>query len=147
MARPVKWRKIACKPKIHYYVPSAQEKEGVEETILLLEELEAIRLKDYEGLEQAQCAKEMEVSRPTFQRILSSAREKLADSILHGKSIHIEGGTYTTKICHMTCKGCLREWKESYERMKDGTQNVRHCPSCGSKAFQCDETCKNGCCK
>lgn len=80
MARPTKWRKIENIPTITYFIPSDKDVAEVPENILKLEELEAIRLKDLEGLEQGECAEKMEVSRPTFQRILLSAREKIADS-------------------------------------------------------------------
>ena len=76
MARPVKWRRIEHIPSIPYFIPSASDEDGVPANTLKLEELEAVRLKDLEGLEQSECAEKMGVSRPTFQRILLSAREK-----------------------------------------------------------------------
>ena len=73
MARPVKWRKIENMPKVLKFSPS-DTNQSTGENSLKLEELEAIRLKDLIGLEQEDCAKQMEVSRPTFQRILLSAQ-------------------------------------------------------------------------
>ena len=64
MARPTKWRKIENIPVIPYFVPSESDVAELAENILKLEELEAIRLKDLEGLEQGECAERMEVSRP-----------------------------------------------------------------------------------
>jgi predicted DNA-binding protein (UPF0251 family) len=58
-----------------------------------------------EGLEQGECAERMEVSRPTFQRILLSAREKVADSLINGKWIRIEGGNFTVYMSNQ-CKDC-----------------------------------------
>lgn len=78
MVRPTKWRKIENIPGISYFIPTEKTSGELPENILKLEELEAIRLKDLEGLEQEECAEKMEVSRPTFQRILLSAREKVA---------------------------------------------------------------------
>lgn len=144
MARPTKWRKIECTPAIPYYIPSKENSKEVETQILLLEELEAIRLKDYEGLEQAECAERMEVSRPTFQRILLLAREKIADALLHGKAIHIDGGNYTMQICNICCSGCGSQWKESIENLKQETTHV--CPKCGSTHVSCMKSCKNGNC-
>jgi predicted DNA-binding protein (UPF0251 family)/predicted Fe-Mo cluster-binding NifX family protein len=66
----------------------------LEENQLLLEEIEAIRLRDIEHLEQEEGAKKMDISRPTFQRILAAARKKIADSIINGKALRIEGGNY-----------------------------------------------------
>ena len=64
------------------------------ESVLTVDEFEALRLKDLEGLEQETAAGRMAVSQPTFHRILSSARKKIADAIVNGKAIRIEGGTY-----------------------------------------------------
>lgn len=67
MARPIKWRRIESIPTVSYFTPSAEEVGAdVPKNTLLLEELEAIRLKDLEGLEQEECAKRMNISRPTF---------------------------------------------------------------------------------
>ena len=85
---------------------------------MTVEEVEAIRLKDLEDLEQGECAKHMNISRPTFHRILNTARQKLADALLNGKSIRIEGGNYTRNICLVKCNDCLREWQESYENFQ-----------------------------
>ena len=110
VARPTKWRKIENIPSISYFAPADGPTEGIEEIVLFLEELEAIRLKDVEGLEQAECAQRMEVSRPTFQRILLSAREKTADSLIHGKAIRIDGGNFcwnhcNGQYCNKRCRG------------------------------------------
>lgn len=64
------------------------------ETILKIEELESIRLKDHLQFSQAEAAKIMDVSQPTFHRILSEARRKLAEALVTGKSIRVEGGDY-----------------------------------------------------
>jgi len=65
---------------------------NLEEVVLQIDELEAIRLKDCSGLEQEECAKRMEISQPTFHRLITAARKKVADSILHGKALRIHGG-------------------------------------------------------
>lgn len=61
----------------------------VEEVRLSPEECEAIRLKDYTGLSQSECAESMGISQPTFHRILVSARKKIADGLVNGKSINL----------------------------------------------------------
>ena len=118
LARPTKWRKIENIPAVPYFVPSDKDIPEIDKNILKLEELEAIRLKDLEGLEQEECAVKMEVSRPTFQRILISAREKVADSLINGKIILIEGGNFTLNICPVKCSSCGKEWMESYENLE-----------------------------
>lgn len=62
----------------------------LEETALEIDELEAVRLADYEGLYHEEAARKMDVSRATFGRILSSARRKLADAVVNGKALRIE---------------------------------------------------------
>ncbi|MEA4921172.1 MAG: DUF134 domain-containing protein [Clostridiaceae bacterium] len=142
MARPTKWRRIENVPAIAYFVPSDKEAPEISENILKLEELEAIRLKDLEGLEQGECADRMEVSRPTFQRILLSAREKVADSLIKGKTIHIEGGNFTRNICPVKCIECGKEWMESFEVINSIKDGSYVCPHCGSKNIVCGNSCR-----
>jgi predicted DNA-binding protein (UPF0251 family) len=62
--------------------------------VLKVEELESIRLKDYLKMEQEEAAERMGVSQPTFNRILHEARRKIAEALVEGKAIRIEGGDY-----------------------------------------------------
>lgn len=137
MARPTKWRKIEYIPKVQFFVPAEGEVAGLLENILKIEELEAIRLKDLEGLEQEECAQKMEVSRPTFQRILISAREKVADSLINGKTIRIDGGNFTRNICPVRCMECGKDWMESFENMESIRNGEYACPHCNSKKLTC----------
>lgn len=139
MARPTKWRKIENIPTIPYFIPSEKDVEEIEKNILLVEELEAIRLKDLEGLEQEECANKMQVSRPTFQRILLSAREKIADSLVNGKIVYIDGGNYTRNICPVKCMDCGKEWKESYENLETIKNGDYTCPDCRSPRVICEQ--------
>lgn len=66
----------------------------LEEVILNVDEFEAVRLKDLEGLEQEECAKKMNISQPTFHRLALSARKKIADGIVNGKALKIDGGNF-----------------------------------------------------
>jgi predicted DNA-binding protein (UPF0251 family) len=136
MARPVKWRRIDRMPSVRSFEPVGPH-EAVGANILKLEELEAIRLKDLEGLEQEDCARQMGVSRPTFQRILLSAREKIADSLVQGKGIRFEGGHYTRGIYPVRCLACGKEWTESEERLEDTGESASSCPRCHSDRLQC----------
>ncbi len=100
MPRPQKCRRIFFLPGVTYFKPAGIPLRILEETQLLVEEIEAIRLKDSEHLEQKECAEKMAVSRPTFQRILATARKKIADSIVNGKALKIEGGNYKLSTVH-----------------------------------------------
>jgi predicted DNA-binding protein (UPF0251 family) len=94
MARQPKCRHVEFIPAVTSFKPAGIPRICLEEVILLVEEVEAIRLKDYLGLEQEECAQNMKISRPTFQRILVEGRAKIADALVNGKSIRIEGGDY-----------------------------------------------------
>ncbi len=147
MARPIKWRKIENIPNVPFFIPAQNDAADMPRRILKVEELEAIRLKDLEGLEQGDCAARMEVSRPTFQRILISAREKIADSLINGKIIHIEGGNFTRNICPVRCTGCKKEWMESYENYESIKSGDYICPSCGSNKVLCEQNCHGKFCR
>lgn len=92
MPRPTKWRRVAFAPEIVYFKPARAPLRILDEVLLSMEEAEAIRLKDLEGLQQEECAQRMHISRPTFHRVLEPARSKLADALINGKSFLILGG-------------------------------------------------------
>ena len=94
MPRPIKCRRVAFMPGVTYFKPAGIPMRMLDEICLSVEEAEAIRLKDLEDLDQEQCAERMNISRPTFQRVLGSARKKIADVLLNGKAIRIEGGNF-----------------------------------------------------
>lgn len=136
MARPIKRRRIENIPSVLHFVPKGQDPVQAKENVLQYEELEALRLKDLEGLDQEECAKRMAVSRPTFQRILSSAREKVADSLIHGKGIRIEGGNYMRAQCPVHCLDCGEVWDERIEQLENKESRVE-CPRCHSQRLEC----------
>ncbi|MGD1040831.1 MAG: DUF134 domain-containing protein, partial [Dehalococcoidales bacterium] len=78
MPRPFKCRRVGFMPGITYFKPAGLPLRELEEVQLSVEEAEALRLKELEGLDQTQGAEKMNISRPTFQRILASARKKMA---------------------------------------------------------------------
>ncbi|HDD72725.1 MAG TPA: DUF134 domain-containing protein [Candidatus Aenigmarchaeota archaeon] len=89
MPRPRRLRRVCFRPRITCYRPEISTSE---EIVLTIDEFEAIRLRDYENLAQIEAAERMHISQPTFQRIYKSAREKIADAIVNGKIMRIEGG-------------------------------------------------------
>ena len=92
MVRPLKPRCIGAEPGAYYYKPRGIPLRDLEQVILTLDEVEALRLKNLEEMDQTKAAKKMGVSQSTFQRILVSANRKIADALLNGKAIKIEGG-------------------------------------------------------
>ena len=137
MPRPVKWRRIAQMPDHRYFTPEGVEGQSLEENILKIEELESIRLKDLEGLDQESCASAMRVSRQTFQRIYNAAKIKVADSLINGKAIRIQGGNYTRNICLLVCENCGYEWENKVENLRE-MESVR-CPECGAASVSCEK--------
>lgn len=94
MVRPRLCRRVRFNPDVTYFKPRSIPLNKLEEVILHVDEFESVRLKDLEGLEQEECAKKMNISQPTFHRLILSARKKITDAIVHGKAIKIEGGNY-----------------------------------------------------
>ena len=90
MVRPRICRRVNSIPNVTYFKPRGIPLNNLEEVVLEIDEYEAVRLKDLEGFEQSECAKKMSISQPTFHRLVVSARKKISDAIIHGKSIRIE---------------------------------------------------------
>jgi predicted DNA-binding protein (UPF0251 family) len=101
--RPTKWRRVAFTPEATYFKPAGTPPRILQEVCLSVEEAEAIRLNDLEGLDQEECAKRMSISRPTFHRVVGSARQKLADALLNGKAIRIDGGNFEMAVRRFRC--------------------------------------------
>jgi len=127
VGRPTKWRRVASLPQVTYFKPAALPLRMLEEVCLSVEETEAIRLKDLEGLEQEACAQEMNISRSTFQRLLYSGRQKLADALVNGKAIRIEGGNFEIALRRFRCRGG-HEWDVPFETLIANPPAV--CPTC-----------------
>ena len=89
MARPIKPRRVLFDPDVVYFKPRAVPLSMLEEVDLSIDELEALRLCDLKDLEQKEAAKRMKVSQSTLQRILTSARKKVAEALISGKAIKI----------------------------------------------------------
>ena len=93
MPRPRHCRRVAHLPQANYYKPRGIPLSVLQQITLTVDELEAIRLTDLEGLYQAQAAEKMNISRQTLGRILESAHKKIADALVNGKALLIKGGT------------------------------------------------------
>lgn len=92
MARPFSCRRIAGRPAASVFKPVGIPVRELEEVLMTLDEFEAMRLASLDGLYQEQAAAQMNISRPTFSRIIESAHRKVADALAHGKALRIEGG-------------------------------------------------------
>ncbi|MGB4033628.1 MAG: DUF134 domain-containing protein [Christensenellales bacterium] len=96
MARPKKWRKVCSLPENSRFGPLDGTNDG-EFVIMSIDEYETIRLIDGESMTQEECSERMNVARTTIQGIYDQARKKIADSIVNGKTLIIEGGEY--RLC------------------------------------------------
>jgi predicted DNA-binding protein (UPF0251 family) len=103
MPRPPKWRCVSFMPRVTYFKPAGVPLALLKVVCLSVEEAEAIRLKDLEGLEQEECARWMRISRSTFHRVLGSARKKVAESLINGKAIIINGGNFEMVTSRPRC--------------------------------------------
>lgn len=107
MPRPRKWRKVCCLPESNFFGPFNLMPNNEESFVLMtVDEYEAIRLIDLERFTQEECAEQMNVARTTVQRIYNDARIKLADCLVNGKFLKIEGGDY--KLCDGLGNSCNR---------------------------------------
>jgi len=92
MPRPRHCRRVAHLPQANFYKPRGIPLSVLQYVTLTVDELEAIRLADLEGLYQEQAAEKMNISRQTLGRILETAHKKIADALVNGKALSIEGG-------------------------------------------------------
>ncbi len=95
MPRPKCRRNVCGMPDKNYFKPRGIPTVDLEEIVLNLDEFEAIRLADYEQLYQEEAAARMNISRQTFGRIIEAAHKKIADVLINGKALKIEGGEFT----------------------------------------------------
>ena len=125
MVRPQKHRRVAFNPEISYFKPRGIPMFDLEEVRLTVDQREAIRLSDLLGMSHEDAGRRMGVSRATFGRIVQRARMAVADALINGKAINVEGGNYklisTTRIFY--CNNCSREWEEPL-----GTGRPEFCP-------------------
>jgi len=127
MVRPTKERRVEYIPEVKLFKPAGVPKRNLSEVSWTIEEVEAIRLKDREGLTQQEAADRMEVSRPTFQRVLTIAREKIAEALIEGKAIRFQGGDY--RLAEFKCSDCGDRFTPKHKR---GRHHHGHdtCPKC-----------------
>jgi predicted DNA-binding protein (UPF0251 family) len=102
-------------PGFTYFKPAGVRMRELDDSVISVDEYEAIRLKDLEGLEQEEAAQKMNISQPTLHRLLLSARKKITDAIVNGKAIKIQGGNYmmTGQVKHGFAHGARRRLRHA----------------------------------
>ncbi len=129
MARPIHCRRVSSLPESKYFKPRGIPLSMLEDVVLTVDEFEAIRLADLEGLYQEQAAEKMSVSRQTFGRIIESAHRKVAEALVRGKALRIEGGKIEMPSERkFRCYDCHHSWGLPY-----GTGRPANCPGCKSE--------------
>ena len=128
MPRPKKCRKVCQMPTTKEFQPIG-DTSCKASVILTVDEYEAIRLIDKQGFSQEKCSNYMQVARTTVQLIYNSARKKLADALVDGLSIRIEGGDF--QLCdgnedYCGCGGCRRHRRGCVQRniQEDGKMRI-----------------------
>ena len=114
-------------PLFSDFKPIGVRGHGLKQIFLTLDEFEAFRLADQLGFSHAMAADEMEISRSTFSRLIEKARKKIADFIIQGRLLTIEGGSVHFRVNIIQCKDCGHMFKTNFEH------NIRECPACHSK--------------
>lgn len=129
MARKKCCRRISPSIEGRQFLPEGIFPSG--EIVLSFDELEAVRLADLLGLYQEESAAKMGVSRQTFGRIIEAAHAKIADALINGKALKIEGGTVSVAASHPSCCGC-----EHKRGKRCGRSGTMECPACPKKEQQ-----------
>jgi len=130
MARPKITRLVNSTPQVDYFKPRGLPLRGLDEVSLAVEELEAMRLVDVEGLSQTDAAEQMGVSRSTYARVLKAGRRKVTDALVNGKAMQIEGGVFELVHRRFNCGSCGKQWREGF-----GNGRPKACPGCGDQDF------------
>ena len=128
MPKPKKERFVRFPPPAAVFRPIGIPSSHLRHVLISLDEYEALRLVDHNGLDQAAAAVELGVSRATCARILESARKKMADAVVNGCTIRIEGGTYRFSRNRYRCFHCGNMWELELE---EAVEPVK-CPVCSS---------------
>lgn len=117
MPRPKKCRRVCHFPGTRLFVPAGENGRRKKDAVVLtVDEYETIRLIDREGFSQEQCGEQMDVSRTTVQAVYTSARRKLADALVGGIALRIEGGDYQLCRGETDCPGCRGCFKRQIRR-------------------------------
>lgn len=132
MVKPRKKRNVLYPPWMHAFGPHGHGHFGSgQEVMLTIDEYESIRLADHENLKQEEAARKMNISRPTFTRLVDSARKKIADAMVNGKVLRIKGGSYIFLKNRLRCMSCGNIWG-----MDEKNKSMKDCSVCGGKKIE-----------
>ena len=126
MPRPQHNRIVHEPPLFSKFKPIGARGEDLKPIVLTLDEFEAFRLADQLGYSHAMAADEMEISRSTFSRLIEKTRKKIADFIILGGSLTIDGGSVHFRVNIIQCQDCNHMFKMSFDK------DISQCPACHS---------------
>ncbi len=127
MRGPYRRRLVQLPPRINQFKPSGIPAKSLKNIILTIDEYEGIRLADYQGLDHSGAAESMGISRPTFSRLIEKARNKVAQALIDGMMLTIEGGNFDFTHDLYQCADCGDTIEHPVEN------KLNECPDCGSK--------------
>jgi uncharacterized protein len=110
MPRPKKYRIVKREPGVTFFKPQGIPLRVLEHALITVDELEALRLSDLQGLSHEETAQQLQVSRPTVTRMLARAHQAVADALVNGKAIRIQGGDYILEGYECVCPKCGARW-------------------------------------
>ncbi len=126
MPRPKKERLVRRPPLYAEFKPAGVMRSSLKQITLELDEFEALRLADYQGMEHSEAAEEMEISRSTFTRLVEKARRKVSRFLVEGANLSIKGGNIHFRGNLVRCHDCGHMFNTGFD------VNITKCPSCGS---------------
>lgn len=129
MPRPFCCRRVSGEPLSEFFKPRGVPLAALEVVTMTVDEFEAVRLADLEGLYQEDAAQHMGISRQTFGRIVESAHRKTAEALVNAKALEIKGGEIEmVNQREFQCSDCQHRWQVPY-----GTGRPAACPQCQSR--------------
>ncbi|MBT4033777.1 MAG: DUF134 domain-containing protein [Candidatus Marinimicrobia bacterium] len=123
-------RRIASPPRFGNFKPSGIPRISLKQVVITLDEYEAFRLADFEGYDHLEASVQMDISRPTFSRLIEKARSKVAHAIVEGLELVIEGGNIDFSQGMHRCLDC------GDEQLHALNKTVDDCPECGSEDME-----------
>ena len=127
MRGPYRKRRIHQPPNFKNFKPSGITRKMLKTLRITVDEYEALRLADYEGMEHLEASEKMAISRPTFTRLIEKARHKIAQTIVDGMELVVEGGNIEFANTLHRCRDCGEEHISPY------SEDIEDCPECGSE--------------
>ncbi len=131
MPRKKLHRMVTREPPVSVYKPAGIPAMDLEEILISIDEFEALRLADFEGLSQRDASIAMKISQPTFNRVLSSARHKVASGLVQGHVLRIEGGRYV-----LADGSGMLECLDCGATVDMASADKSSCPKCGSRKLR-----------